>query len=203
MNLVLVLNLIDVEGGIDMTVGDLRLGMPLNLDDPTVISRYNISNIRSAVSNTGRSFQQFYFGPDWFDTKDLHISEGIVVNGVVDMLSKTWVWPWRTEEEMQKGFQCLSALFGEMHDKHRNELVKHSQFIQCVYSPGMDAGIRVYPNNTAMAVQQAIMFCLQQGQRALARVVFCEDNDLNTVYTLEMHSKEAKFQFSEVIILRN
>ena len=186
-----------------MTLGDLKLGMPLNLDDSTVISRYNISNIRSAVSNSGRPFRQFSFGPDMFDTEDFHISEGIVVNGVVDLLSQTWIWPWRTEEEMQKGFLCLSAMFGEKHDKHCKELFKHSQFISRVYSPGMSAGVGVYPNNTAMAVQHAIMFCLQHGQRALARVIFCEDNDLNTVYTLEMHPKDAKFQFSESITFRN
>ena len=186
-----------------MRLGNLRLGMPLDLDDPAVIVRYNISNISRAVSNRGIPFRQFYFGPNRADTEDFHISEGTVVNGVVDLLSKTWVWPWETEEEMQKGFQCLSALFGEMHDKHRDELVKHSRFVQFIHSPGMDAGVKVYPNNTAMAVQQAIMICLQHGQRALARVIFCEDNDLNTVYTLEMHPKESKFQFSEVITLRN
>ena len=71
-----------------MTLGDLRLGMPLNLDDPAEVSQYKIRNVRSAVSNFGRAFKQFVFGPSMFDTEDMHVTEGIWVNGYVDSLMK-------------------------------------------------------------------------------------------------------------------
>ena len=186
-----------------MTLGDLRLGMPLNLDDPAEVSQYKIRNVRSAVSNSGRAFKQFVFGPSMFDTEDMHVTEGIWVNGYVDSLMKIWVLPYRTEADMQKIFQGLSTMFGEMHDKRFQEVSQRTRLVQRVFSPSMDIGFKAYPNNTAMAVQHAIMTCVQHNQRIMARVIFCEEDDLNTAYTLELYPSESKFQLSELITLRN
>lgn len=186
-----------------MTLGELRLGMPLNLDDQFVISKYRIKSIRKGVSNGGRAFRQFSFGPSMSDTEDMHISEGIEVNGVVDSLIKTWVLPYQNEAEMQKVFQMSSAAFGELYNAHLRELSKRTHLIQQVYNQSMEVGVKAYPNNMAMAVQAAIMSCLQLGRRIMARVIFCEDDGLNTSYTLELHPSESKFQLSELITLRN
>lgn len=186
-----------------MILGDLKLGMSLNLDDPAVVSRYKIRNIRSAISNSDRAFKQFAFGKSMADTEDMHISEGILVDGHVDSLMKIWVGPYQSEEEPQKTFYCLSAMFGELYYKHLQVLSKRTKLIQQIYSPSMDAGIKAYPNNMSMAVQQAIMTCVQLGQRIMARVIFCEEENLNTAYTLELHPAESKFQLIELITLRN
>lgn len=186
-----------------MTLGELRLGMQLNLDDQLVISKYRIKNIRKGVSNGGRAFRQFSFGPSMFDTEDMHISEGIEENGVVDSLIKSWVIPYQNESEMQKVFQMSSAAFGELYNTHLRELSKRTHSIPQVYNQSMMVGIKAYPNNMAMAVQAAIISCLELGQRIMARVIFCEDDDLNTSYTLELYPAESKFQLSELITLRN
>jgi|SRR5574344_336912 hypothetical protein len=189
-----------------MTLGDLRLGMSLNLDDPAVISRYKIRNIRSAISDSGRAFKQFAFGPSMFDTEDMHVTEGIWENGYVDSLMKIWVLPYRTEEEMQKIFQGLSAMFGEMHDKHLKQVKETQQcttVVQRVFSHSLVVGVEAYPDNMAMAVQHAIMMCVQLGQRIMARVIFCEENDLNTGYTLELYPAASKFQLTKLITFRN
>lgn len=186
-----------------MTLGDLRLGMPLNLDDQAVISKYRIKNIRNGVSNGGRAFRQFSFGPSRFDTEDGHIFEGVEVDGLVDCLIKSWMLPYQTEGELQEVFHGLSAMFGELYNKHLQELSKRTKFITQIYSPDMEIGVKAYPKNMAMAVQAALMSCLQLGRRIMARVIFCEADDLNTSYTLELCPAESKFQLSELITLRN
>ena len=186
-----------------MTLGDLKLRMPLNLEDPAVVSRYKIRNIRSAISDSGRAFKQFAFGQSMADTEDMHMSEGILVDGHVDSLMKIWVGPYQSEEELQQTFYCLSAMFGELYYKHLQVLSKRTKLIQKIYSPSMDAGIKAYPNNMAMAVQHALMMCVQLEQRIMARVIFCEEDGLNTGYTLELYPSESKFQLTELITFRN
>lgn len=186
-----------------MKLGDLYLGMSLNLDDQLVVSKYHIRNIRVGISNGGQSFRQFSFGPSRFDTKDGHASEGIEVNGVVDSLIKSWVLPYRTEAELQEEFRTLSAMFGELYNNHLQDLSQRTKLIEQIYSPNMEIGIKACPGNMAMAVQQAIMSSLQLGQRIMARVIFCEPGDLNTSYTLELCPMESMFQLSELITLRN
>lgn len=189
-----------------MTLGDLKLRMPLNLEDPAVVSRYKIRNIRSAISDSGQAFKQFAFGPSMFDTEDMHVSEGIWENGHVDSLMKIWVRLYRTEEDMQKIFQGMSAMFGEKHDKHLNQVKEKQQrttVVQRVFSHSLCVGVKAYPNNMAMAVQHALMMCVQLEQRIMARVIFCEEDGLNTGYTLELYPSESKFQLTELITFRN
>lgn len=185
-----------------MVLGTLRLGMRLDLDDQSVVSQYHITNIRTGVSDSGRVFRQFSFGPGIFDSEDRHISEGIEVNGFVDSLIKAWVLPYRTETEMQKVFHLSSSLFGELYYKHLEEVSKRTTCI-LTYSQGLEAAIKVYPDNMAMAVQLAILSCVQSGNRVMARLIFFEDNDLNTSYTLELLPSELKFQLSEFITIRD
>lgn len=181
----------------------IKLGMSLDLDDPTIISRYGISNVRAAVSNLGRPFKQFSFGPSMFETNDMHISEGVVVNGLVDALMKTWSLSYHSEKEMHMSFEWMSKMFGRLYDQHMQELSKKTKFIAQSFSSNLELGRKAYPNSMALAVGQAIVSSQQAGHRTMARVIFFEDEDLNTVYILELHPTASKFQLQELITRRN
>ena len=47
------------------------------------------------------------------------------------------------------------------------------------------------------------MSCIQAGIRPLARIIYVEEEDFNTVYELELFPSRRMFQLRETITLRN
>ena len=133
------------------------------------------------------------------DTQEMCITEGIVVDGIVDSLMRTWLWSWKMEDQLQKGLFCLSALFAERSDAH----AKKSPCLTTSMDETMYAAMARHPGKTGLAVQQAIMSCIQAGIRPLARIIYVEEEDFNTVYELELFPSRRMFQLRETITLRN